>query len=124
MSEKRTIRVWLEEETDTSGVYVQAKIPVDLLPAGAVAYREKATTQDDYSQPIEEKNLADIRGHECRANYADDEGWMCSRAVCDALNMWKLREYQAEYRFIIESLLTLYYEMGENVEDCETILEI
>lgn len=123
MSEKRTIRVWLEEEIDTSGVYVQAKVPTELLPAGARAYTEKAT-QDDYSRPIKEKNLGDIRGHECLANYDDDEGWLCSRTVCDALNMWKLTEYQAEYRFIIESLLTSYYEMGEKVEDCETILEI
>lgn len=122
MSEKRTIRVWLEEEIDASGVYVQARIPSDLLPAGAMVYPEP---QDDYSRPIKEKDLANIRTHNCTAGCADDDkGWLCSRTVCDALNMWKLTEYQAEYRFIIESLLTLYYEMGEKVEDCETILEI
>lgn len=109
------IHVWLEASDGYGGkghVFVQSMFPKGLALAPH-AYEDQSL--DFWLEAYQELN-----GHVC----GNGRSISCGPNVCDLTNMWKLRQYQDEYRFLIESVLSLWFDNGEPIENCEIIMEI
>lgn len=111
------IHVWLETtdnlDGDTVYVFVQSMFPVGLALS---TYADTDSSHDFWLEAYQ-----DLKEHECA--YNSDE-ITCGASLCDLTNMWKLRRYQDEYMFLIESVLGLWFDNGEPIENCEIIMEI
>lgn len=121
------IRVWLEISDalveDKANVLVQSLFPAGLLvqslfPEGLAesTYASEDSSLDFWLEAYEE-----LKEHKCV--YGGDEP-TCGATLCYSTNMWKLKKYQDEYRFIIESVLGLWFDNNEPIENCEIIMEI
>lgn len=103
------IHVWLEEPTRFPGrVLVQSLFP------GNIVCRAAGGVNNDMSNTFGNESYHELKTHICA----------CGQGLCYRTNMWKLRKYQDEYRFIIESVLGLWFDNNEPIENCEIIMEI